>query len=62
MTGHHHILIVDDQPDNVLILERTLHRVGYVVSGVPSGQAAVDFVQHTTPDLMLLDIGQSIDL
>lgn len=56
MTSNQHILIVDDQPDNILILERTLHRAGYVVSGVRSGQAALDFVAHTLPDLVLLDI------
>ena len=49
MTSNQHILIVDDQPDNILILDRTLHRAGYVVSGVRSGQAALDFVAHTLP-------------
>jgi signal transduction histidine kinase len=51
-----HILVVDDQADNIIIMERMLQRAGYRVSSADSGAAALEFLTHSIPDLILLDI------
>ena len=50
------ILIVDDTPANLQLLADILKQKGYDVRVAPSGQLALDFIQRTTPDLILLDI------
>lgn len=50
------ILIVDDSPDNLHILGRILSDRGYKVNPAVDGQLALQFVQSTPPDLILLDI------
>ncbi len=50
------ILIVDDTPDNLLLLSQILSGRGYKVRAVTSGAQALDAVQATPPDLILLDI------
>lgn len=51
------ILIVDDQPSNVRLLEHTLRRAGYaeVMSTTEPGQVAGLHLQHEY-DLILLDL------
>ncbi len=50
------ILIVDDSLNNLSLLERILSRKGYKVRLASSGQLALDSVNATQPDLILLDI------
>jgi|GEM_PF-836430 len=50
------ILIVDDQPANLLILEKILKRKGYEVRPVQSGLLALESARNSPPDLILLDI------
>lgn len=51
------ILAVDDVPDNLIILQSLLgEEDNYVLHCVDSGQAALDFVDKTPPDLILLDV------
>lgn len=50
------ILIVDDQPDNLYVLERLLRGQGYAVLQAPNGEAALDSVRTDRPDLVLLDV------
>jgi PAS domain S-box-containing protein len=50
------ILIVDDTPDNLRLLERILTRKGYTVRPVTSGNMALSSVRLRPPDLILLDI------
>ncbi|MBE9095897.1 adenylate/guanylate cyclase domain-containing protein [Tychonema sp. LEGE 07203] len=50
------ILIVDDSVNNLTLLERILSRQGYEVRLAHSGQLAIDSVNSTLPDLILLDI------
>lgn len=51
------ILIVDDEPSNVSILERMLKRAGYInISGTTDGRAAVELYREARPDLLLLDL------
>ncbi len=50
------ILIVDDTPENLHLLFRTLSEQGYEVRGVVSGAMALRVVQLAPPDLLLLDV------
>jgi len=50
------ILIVDDVPDNVEILQLRLESQGYEVIAAGDGEAALAAVRETLPDLVLLDI------
>ncbi|MDD3180056.1 MAG: response regulator [Opitutaceae bacterium] len=50
------ILVVDDQPINVQLLKRKLEREGMEVVTSYSGREALDLVQSSKPDLILLDV------
>jgi CheY-like chemotaxis protein len=50
------ILIVDDNLNNLTLLERILSKKGYEVRLASSGRRALDSVELTQPDLILLDI------
>ena len=50
------ILVVDDTPQNVRLLEAILSPRGYDVVGAESGQKALDLIAEQVPDLVLLDI------
>jgi sigma-B regulation protein RsbU (phosphoserine phosphatase) len=50
------ILVVDDNPVNLQLVVRTLHGSGHRVLAARSGQAALEIVERTRPDLLLLDI------
>ncbi len=50
------ILVVDDVPENVLLLEAVLVSRGYEVVTAIDGRAALERVQTAEPDLILLDV------
>jgi diguanylate cyclase (GGDEF)-like protein len=50
------ILVVDDHEDNIELLRARLEARGYVVEGASDGQAALDAVERSCPDLILLDV------
>ncbi len=50
------ILVVDDQPINVKLLQRKLERQGMQVSIACNGKEALEAVEQTPPDLILLDV------
>lgn len=50
------VLVVDDDDDWRGLLVRFLTGAGYDVTDVASGQACLDFVQSSHPDLILLDV------
>jgi two-component system, cell cycle response regulator DivK len=50
------VLVVDDEPDNLLLLEVALSFEGATVTCVRSGQAALALLSEQTFDLGLLDI------
>lgn len=51
-----HILLVDDEPDNLAVLEMVLSYSGATVTCMRSGQAALDTLRQNTFDLALMDI------
>jgi sigma-B regulation protein RsbU (phosphoserine phosphatase) len=50
------ILIVDDNPKNLQILGNYLHNEGYKVEFALDGKSALDWIERTEFDLILLDI------
>lgn len=50
------ILIVDDNPENLKILQQLLTAQGYRIRPAISGEFALHVVRSTPPDLILLDI------
>ncbi|HTA45237.1 MAG TPA: response regulator [Bryobacteraceae bacterium] len=50
------IMIVDDNPANLKLLESMLHSHGYRVRSFPRGRLALAAADHDPPDLVLLDI------
>lgn len=53
--GKSHVLIVDDNPVNTIVAEAELRALGLDVSTAQSGQEALDWLDHQTPDLILMD-------
>ncbi|MGD2157574.1 MAG: response regulator [Anaerolineales bacterium] len=49
------VLIVEDEPDFQALLRTILTREGYQVEVAPDGPTALELVQSSTPDLVLLD-------
>lgn len=50
------VLIVDDSPENLLLLSRFLHQSGYRVLTAEDGPSALTQAQGAKPDLVLLDV------
>jgi len=57
MNSDAHILIVDDNENNRFMLFQHLHRLGFRhLSQASDGQAALDQMHESRPDLVLLDV------
>jgi DNA-binding response OmpR family regulator len=56
MSGDARILVVDDVPENVRLLEAVLEPRGYDVVAATDGDHALALVESAKPDLVLLDI------
>ncbi|MPM42337.1 Regulatory protein AtoC [bioreactor metagenome] len=54
------ILIIDDDAIVRSSLSLLLKRAGYEIEAVASPEAALEFVRHTSPDLMLMDMNFSL--
>ena len=52
----HLVLVVDDQPQNVKLLQQILSVTGYDVITASSGKEALEKVAAETPDIVLLDV------
>ncbi len=51
-----HILIVDDNPENIRVLGAALERHKYKITIATNGQAAIKMAEKHIPDLILLDV------
>lgn len=56
MATTHRIMIVDDEPVNILVLQGLLKNAGFEVISATSGEEARELVREGPPDLILLDI------
>ncbi|MGH3114939.1 MAG: response regulator, partial [Gaiellaceae bacterium] len=56
MSDNSRILVVDDVPQNVRLLEALLVSQGYDVVSANDGNAALELVASANPDLVLLDV------
>lgn len=54
--GTERILVVDDMPEQRLIAENMLAKLGYGVTAVESGEAAVEHLRQHAADLVVLDM------
>lgn len=50
------ILIADDEPDILEILQFNLQQEGYQVTAVKNGDEAIETAKKTAPDLIILDV------
>ena len=50
------IMVVDDTPENLVLLSRILQPEGYKVMTLPDGRRAIEAIHARQPDLILLDI------
>ncbi|MGC8710845.1 MAG: ATP-binding response regulator [Leptodesmis sp.] len=50
------ILVVDDSPDNLFLIQATLEEDGYQISLAEDGKTALALVEKLLPDLILLDV------
>jgi DNA-binding response OmpR family regulator len=55
-TKNSHILIVDDNPDNVRVLGTILEQNNYRMTIAPNGELALKAAEDHIPDLILLDV------
>jgi diguanylate cyclase (GGDEF)-like protein len=53
---HTTILVADDEPDNLALLQILLEREGYSVVAVKNGREAVEHMISRRPDLAILDV------
>ena len=52
------IMVVDDAPDNLTVLEKMLRKQGYRVVAFPRGDLALKAAARQPPNLILHDIGK----
>jgi two-component system, OmpR family, alkaline phosphatase synthesis response regulator PhoP len=50
------VLVVDDEPDVLLLCRLNLEQRGHEVVEAPNGDAALELVRSATPDLVVLDL------
>jgi CheY-like chemotaxis protein len=53
---HPHVLIVDDHPKVLRVIQLGLKVRGYIVSTMQSGVEALEAVRAEPPDVMILDV------
>ena len=56
-TGNKHLLVVEDDPDQSLNITSWLRHLGQQVDVVASAEDALLFLEKTTPDIALIDVG-----
>lgn len=54
--ANYKVLVVDDDPDIVELLQYNLTREGYDVSVADNGKRAIEVAQDTKPDVILMDV------
>lgn len=55
-----HVLLVDDEPHVIRIVRLALERAGFQVSQAGNGQAALDLMASTMPDIVISDLDMPV--
>jgi len=50
------VMVVDDEPNMLMVLEKMLKRGGYEVIAVDSGRGCLGRIKSDKPDLVLMDV------
>jgi len=50
------ILVADDEPALLRLLEFVLGRRGFIIQGVTNGNAAIEVLKAESPELVILDV------
>jgi len=50
------ILIMEDEPDALMMLSMALKSAGYIVFGAPDGEEGLKIFREEKPDMVILDI------
>jgi two-component system, sensor histidine kinase and response regulator len=56
LTATDQILVVDDSPDNVFLIQTILEEEGYSITTADNGASALAQIEQSPPDLVLLDV------
>jgi two-component system sensor histidine kinase/response regulator len=56
MSNPDHLLVVDDSPDNLFLVQTILEEEGYEISLAEDGPTALAHIAKSPPDLVLLDV------
>jgi CheY-like chemotaxis protein len=51
-----HILVIDDQPEYIIVLERMLKQLGYAVTSARGGDEGFRLAKQTIPDVIVCDL------
>ncbi|MGQ4810203.1 Phosphate regulon transcriptional regulatory protein PhoB [Candidatus Entotheonellaceae bacterium PAL068K] len=51
-----HIVVIDDEPDILILVRYNLEKNGYAVTGAASGEDALSCIHASPPNLVLLDL------
>ena len=54
------VLVVDDEPGNIVLVSRLLNGLGYDVTTATNGEAALEAVRRARPDVILLDVNMPL--
>jgi signal transduction histidine kinase len=54
--GEIHVLVVDDDTDHVELLSKILRDEGYQIAKAYDGDKAIESIEHSKPDLIILDL------
>jgi DNA-binding response OmpR family regulator len=50
-----HVLIVEDEPDVLLLLENRIRAAGHVVESATDGETALEMITTSRPEVIVLD-------
>lgn len=56
LQGSYRVLVIDDSPDNLFLVQTLLEDDGYEVILAESGEAALALLEQVLPDIILLDM------
>ena len=56
VTAHPHVLIADDHPSHLKLMELLASREGLDVVALEHGKAVLEHLKHNTPALLVLDV------